>query len=110
MRLKNIDTSTTAGKIEVMRAYAEGKSVVHKASTTGEDWKPLIGNPFWNWYACSYAVVEEPRVVWGVYDNANNLYTYRTTVEIAEEVAAVAAVLYPTYAPFTVVKLVEEVK
>lgn len=56
MNLEPIDTSTTAGKAEVMRLAAEGRRV---ADNAGGAWTP-IKHPCWNWEEYSYAIIAEP--------------------------------------------------
>lgn len=56
MNLEQIDTSTTAGKAEVMRLAAEGRMVMDNA---GGEWTP-IKHPCWNWEEYSYAIISEP--------------------------------------------------
>lgn len=60
MNLEQIDTSTTAGKAEVMRLAAEGRRV---AMIDPNDLSPKWGinpNPLWNWEAYNYAIISEP--------------------------------------------------
>lgn len=65
MKLEKIDTSTTAGKAEVMRLAAEGRKVAYK-SVDLNLWIEVCP-PSWNWYQCDYAIIVEPvgpREVW----------------------------------------------
>lgn len=56
MNLEQIDTSTTAGKAEVMRLAAEGRRVAYDC---GGAWAP-IRHPCWNWEQYDYAIISEP--------------------------------------------------
>lgn len=65
MRIKNIDTSTTAGKIAVMQACEAGEKIVVKVAGSGGRWVGLTKpNPDWDWHNTDYAVVEKPREIW----------------------------------------------
>lgn len=57
MNLEQTDTSTTAGKAEVMRLAAEGRRVAYRSGN-----KPWVenGNPAWNWAVGEYAIIAEP--------------------------------------------------
>ncbi|MCU1169267.1 hypothetical protein [Stenotrophomonas maltophilia] len=64
MKLEEIDTSTTAGKAEVMRLAAEGRRVAYRDST--HEWEEKAA-PAWNWVVGEYAIISEPvgpAVVW----------------------------------------------
>ena len=56
MNLEPIDTSTTAGKAEVMRLAAEGRRVVQRTSMI---YKWMEIQPCWNWSAVEYAIIGE---------------------------------------------------
>jgi len=57
MNLEQIDTSTTLGKVEVMRLYSEGRKVV---TTNNEgEWRPTSA-PEWAWDSYDYAIIAEP--------------------------------------------------
>ncbi|HIE0523785.1 TPA: hypothetical protein ACXJLS_000377 [Stenotrophomonas maltophilia] len=58
MNLEQIDTSTTAGKAEVMRLAAEGRRVMTRrgAPACWED----CNYPVWDWSAGEYAIIAEP--------------------------------------------------
>lgn len=60
MNLEQIDTSTTAGKAEVMRLAAEGRRVAQ--SEKDEDFLVWGGsaNPLWDWSFYDYAIIAEP--------------------------------------------------
>lgn len=61
MKLEQIDTSTTAGKAEVMRLAAEGRRVAYSARGA-PGWYPLSRDPdyTWNWFTCDFAIIAEP--------------------------------------------------
>lgn len=58
MNLEQIDTSTTAGKAEVMRMAAEGRMVAKKAHNDSV-WIDCP-EPIWNWPHVDYAIIAEP--------------------------------------------------
>lgn len=58
MNLEQIDTSTTAGKAEVMRLAAEGRKVAVAGS--GFEWAGKERAITWNWERCDYAIISEP--------------------------------------------------
>jgi hypothetical protein len=98
MRRKNIDTSTTAGKIEVMRAFLEGKKLAWK-SAKGSTWFPLSGEPRWYWHYYDFAVVEEPAEVWVVWNTLFNRFAgCFDSKKVAEDAAAAFTETYgPNY-------------
>lgn len=58
MNLEKIDTSTTAGKAEVMRLAAEGRRVAQRTFPNEawiEQWSPA-----WAWPSVDYAIIAEP--------------------------------------------------
>ena len=58
MNLEQIDTSTTAGKAEVMRLAAEGRRVV--AGPAGASpFAELMNAPSWDWKSNTYAIISE---------------------------------------------------
>ncbi len=60
MNLEQIDTSTTAGKAEVMRLAAEGRRVAaHDPFDVDSVW---MENQFpaWDWVGMTYAIIAEP--------------------------------------------------
>lgn len=68
MNLEQIDTSTTAGKAEVMRLAAEGRRVASRPIGVLRAWVMEEGNA-WDWTKRRYAIIAEPagpREVWGV--------------------------------------------
>lgn len=63
MNLEQIDTSTTAGKAEVMRLAAEGRRVVYREHVIGRsEWRNhgTFMDPDWDWMHLTYAIVSEP--------------------------------------------------
>lgn len=56
MNLEQIDTSTTAGKAEVMRLAAEGATVFRKVGAIPSRSWESCANPDWNWSHYDYAV------------------------------------------------------
>ncbi len=66
MNLEQIDTSTTAGKAEVMRLAAEGRRVAYSPRREAGHWAEGQ-NPVWDWL--DYAIISEPvgpEEVWAV--------------------------------------------
>lgn len=67
MNLEQIDTSTTAGKAEVMRLAAEvmrlaaeGRRVAYLGGWNGK-WVACGSDPItWNWESMEYAIIAEP--------------------------------------------------
>lgn len=59
MNLEQIDTSTTAGKAEVMRLAAEGRRVAARSLFPGSGWKDCPA-PVWDWHSGEYAIISEP--------------------------------------------------
>ena len=55
----SIDTTTTAGKIAVMQASAEGKAIQSKRSNSNDEWvdNPI---PYWYWGSYDYRIAPEP--------------------------------------------------
>lgn len=63
MNLEQIDTSTTAGKAEVMRLAAEGRRVAYREHVVGRaQWRDhgSFKDPDWNWLHIDYAIISEP--------------------------------------------------
>lgn len=58
MKLEHIDTSTTAGKAEVMRLAAEGRRVVFRQHPF-DQWKIPPGIT-WDWSSYDYSIIAEP--------------------------------------------------
>ncbi|MBO1748916.1 hypothetical protein [Stenotrophomonas indicatrix] len=59
MNLEQIDTSTTAGKAEVMRLAAEGRKLASRSLLPGYSWAQCPF-PVWDWSAGDYAIIAEP--------------------------------------------------
>lgn len=59
MKLEPIDTSTTAGKAEVMRLAAEGRKVAYREEDISREWYEA-GDPEWDWRTYDYGVIAEP--------------------------------------------------
>ena len=60
MNLEQIDTSTTAGKAEVMRLAAEGRRVVYREHVVGRSqWRDhgTFKDPDWDWLHIDYAII-----------------------------------------------------
>lgn len=69
MNIEQIDSSTTAGKSEVMRRAAEGATVVTRAIFRPVDSWVRAEKPVWNWADYEYAIMVEPVIpgeVWVV--------------------------------------------
>lgn len=58
MNLEQIDTSTTAGKAEVMRLAAEGRRIAIRGKNS-EHWHE-IDYPVWDWARDDHAIIAEP--------------------------------------------------
>ena len=54
--MKNIDTSTTAGKIAVMQASDNGRITEARSRTKIDTWGKLILPIFWNWEEFNYRI------------------------------------------------------
>lgn len=59
MNLEQIDTSTTAGKAEVMRLAAEGRRVAFAEVHEPIEWRDCP-KPSWGWDRFLYAIIAEP--------------------------------------------------
>lgn len=77
MNLEQIDTSTTAGKAEVMRLAAEGRRVAYLSGWNGK-WVACGSDPVtWNWESMDYAIIAEtacPDEVWLTFNEAGKLF------------------------------------
>lgn len=75
MNLEPIDTTTTAGKAEVMWLAAEGRRVAYRnAKSRNAIWHEAGEDPMWNWYGREYAIIAEPvgpDEVWMVINTKN---------------------------------------
>ncbi|QDY48776.1 hypothetical protein [Stenotrophomonas maltophilia] len=60
MNLEQIDTSTTAGKAEVMRLAAEGRRVAAFLPTQPTAKWGEVDDPVWDWHRTQYAIIAEP--------------------------------------------------
>jgi hypothetical protein len=62
MKLEPIDTSTTAGKAEVMRLASEGRKVATRGISGRDSWSAvgLLNQPLWNWGNYDYAIIAQP--------------------------------------------------
>lgn len=60
MNLEQIDTSTTAGKAEVMRLAAEGRRVSCRRVSPVDCWRSAGSAPGWDWSTFDYAIIAEP--------------------------------------------------
>lgn len=87
MNLEQIDTSTTAGKAEVMRLAAEGRRVV--VAENDEDapiWRDS-SNPKWDWSIYDYAIISEAvgsEEVWMVFTPDFSPHTEEEAKRIAD--------------------------
>ncbi|KOQ78863.1 hypothetical protein ABW45_04650 [Stenotrophomonas maltophilia] len=60
MNLEQIDTSTTAGKAEVMRLAAEGRRVAARLNLRSSEIWTEMASPKWEWGRVDYAIIDEP--------------------------------------------------
>lgn len=75
MNLEPIDTSTTAGKAEVMRLAAEGRKVAGARKGNGNVFDRVV-SPNWNWEVCQFAIIAEPvgpEEVWVEFDKQGDI-------------------------------------
>lgn len=80
MKVEQIDTSTLAGKIEVMKLAAAGREVVARTSNTKHDFG-LTQSPCWDWFQFDYAIAAEavgPNEVYVVLANGFVMAARRT--------------------------------
>lgn len=90
MKLEQIDTSTTAGKAEVMRLAAEGRRVAERGINCTEPFYERLGGRKigWNWESRSYAIIVDdvvpigPEEVWLVIE------LYRASEEETKQYAS----------------------
>lgn len=74
MNLEQIDTSTTAGKAEVMRLAAEGREVAFRVKDSDNWWD--CDEPAWGWNDHDYAIIAEPvgpDEVWVEFDKQGDI-------------------------------------
>ncbi|ARZ74064.1 hypothetical protein CCR98_07730 [Stenotrophomonas sp. WZN-1] len=89
MNLEQIDTSTTAGKAEVMRLAAEGRRVALRGIWSTEPFYEM-GDGYeicWNWESTIYAIISEPvgpEEVWLVIDHSMDALTEASAKSYAE--------------------------
>lgn len=79
MNLEKIDTSTTAGKAEVMRLAAEGRRVAAFLLTQPTAKWGEVDEPVWDWYRTQYAIIAEPvgpEEVWVPVNGRNTMAGY----------------------------------
>lgn len=74
---------TTQEKIEVMKAYAEGKKIQWSPKDT-PDWNDCVGCPDWNWGVIDYRIKPEP-----------NYRPYKDTEEMIEDFRKKVGMGYP---------------
>ncbi|MDA5337824.1 hypothetical protein LRM36_05275 [Stenotrophomonas maltophilia] len=60
MNLEQIDTSTTAGKAEVMRLAAEGRRVACRGRFLPKCEWLNVTTPIWDWSMYDFAIIAEP--------------------------------------------------
>ncbi|MBO3002251.1 hypothetical protein J5H43_01820 [Stenotrophomonas maltophilia] len=87
MNLEQIDTSTTAGKAEVMRLAAEGRKVFSTRRKDGGGVGPV--DPPWNWQDFDYAIIAEPvgpEEVWVAFSKDGEVATARCMEADADRV------------------------
>lgn len=96
MNLEQIDTSTTAGKAEVMRLAAEGRKVAigpFRSTPMAE----LKNEPSWDWTANTYGIIAEPvgmEEVWVVVGLADGQFSKQGADELAAEHPGTEVVRY----------------
>lgn len=77
MNLEQIDTSTTAGKAEVMRLAAEGRRVAYiPRASPGQYCFTEAENPGWDWPTLDYAIVAEPFESEEDYNGPSTVYVF----------------------------------
>ncbi len=95
MNLEQIDTSTTAGKAEVMRLAAEGRKVAY-STKRAEHWAEAR-NPIWDWHTTDYAIVVEPvgpEEVWVVVGLSDGAFSKQGAEKLADEHPCTEVVKY----------------
>lgn len=88
MNLEQIDTSTTAGKAEVMRLAAEGRRVVFRQRGDIAYWE-VNDEPVWDWARGDYGIIYEPvgpEEVWVAFTRDGEVSTARCMEVDAERV------------------------
>ena len=97
MNLEQIDTSTTAGKAEVMRLAAEGRRVVQCQLRFREGSWIENKNPVWAWESFRYAIIAEPvgmEEVWVVVGLADGQFSKQGADDLAAEHPGTEVVRY----------------
>lgn len=97
MNLEPIDTSTTAGKAEVMRLAAEGRRVVAFLPTQPTAKWGEVDDPVWDWHRTKYAIIAEPvgmDEIWVVAGLADGNFSKRAAEELAAEHPGTEVVRY----------------
>lgn len=96
MNLEQIDTSTTAGKAEVMRLAAEGRRVAFRPGAPA-CWDESQ-DPVWNWSTYDYAIISEPigpEEMWAVqFSGYISNFNDKTTADAAARKNNGTVVLY----------------
>ncbi|WP_423156457.1 hypothetical protein [Stenotrophomonas maltophilia] len=59
INLKQIDTSTTAGKLRVMELACKGRQVAAARRGRHQIFE-VVTAPNWNWEVCDFAIIAEP--------------------------------------------------
>lgn len=86
MNLEQIETSTTAGKAEVMRLAAEGRGVCERMNNPSSKWS-ATSFPTWDWRNCDYAIISEPvgpEEAWLIIDHSIAALTEESAKSYAE--------------------------
>lgn len=85
MNLEQIDTSTTAGKAEVMRLAAEGRMLAVKPAGA-VSWLKIV-EVSWDWSTFDYAIIAEPvgpEEVWATVIDGNVVMDVYATEQEAD--------------------------
>lgn len=80
MNLEQIDTSTTAGKAEVMRLAAEGRRVACREEDISPEWF-AVNESDWDWRTYDYAIISEPvgpEEVWVTVSEGDPIDVYKS--------------------------------
>lgn len=89
MNLEQIDTSTTAGKAEVMRLAVEGRRIAIDYQD-GRGWQVwgVDNDVEWNWASQSFAIIAEPigmEEIWVVVGFADGSFSKEAAKSLAAE-------------------------
>ncbi len=94
MNLEQIDTSTTAGKAEVMRLAAAGRQLLVRSASTDHPWEPIHeAAAEWGWRECEYAIQSElvgSPEVWVVFTHDFTPHTEESAKAMARREGGVA--------------------